>query len=169
MTTVKCEVLEVLRNLPGISSGQICELLPHVKQQTVYAQLNQLYVRRLIDRQKSEEKDALGKRPYLWSINESASFAAKVATKKAKPKRTAGEVVEAAWETMRNRLDELEAWKANAIQRYPDLAVSELVLRARQIVADEAEPAARPDIHAGKRDASLPMRVVIKMLEGGVS
>lgn len=59
-------------------------------------------------------------------------------------------------------------WKADAIARYPDLAVDPVVLKARQMVAAEigdSDKASRDAVLAGQRDGTLQMRVAVKLLE----
>lgn len=66
-------------------------------------------------------------------------------------------------------VSELRAWKEAAIKRFPDLAVSEIVLKARKIVAetlshDEDHRGAR-DVLDGRRDCTALMRATIAALE----
>lgn len=68
-------------------------------------------------------------------------------------------------------LEELRRWKTEAIERYPDLAVSPIVLKARQMVAEEigsGDPTMRDAVLAGQRDGTITMRVAVKLLEGVV-
>lgn len=169
MTTAKPstlkEILEVVTTLPGATSGQIIDLMPHVKKQSVYAGLNSLYVRGTITREKTKANCG-----FAWSVNPDGK--PPVAQRTVKWTRSP----EAYTETkivlpppaIFTELEELRRWKAEAIERYPDLAVSPIVLKARQMVAEEignADEVMRKAVLAGQRDGTITMRVAVKMLE----
>jgi hypothetical protein len=69
------------------------------------------------------------------------------------------------------QIAELEAWKRDAIARYPDLAVDPVVLKARKLVAEEVRAGGdhtlADQIARGVKDETLMMRVTIKALEEG--
>lgn len=77
-------------------------------------------------------------------------------------------VTEVGWEARYNQLwsehVELQAWKARAIERYPDLQVSEDVLRARRIAA-KANPDFAKALLAGEKDNSPIMLAVLAAIE----
>lgn len=89
------------------------------------------------------------------------------------PKRAVKEPTEAALhfqiEGLQKQIADLQAWKQIAIARYPDLAVSELVLRARKLVAAElresGDPALAEQIMTGSKDSTALMRVTLRALE----
>jgi len=82
--SITSEILEVLKNLPGVTSGQIVEFMPHVNKQTVYAQLHSMYLRGELSRETDDTaKDGRGRPPYKWSI--SADGKPPVVAKKLKP------------------------------------------------------------------------------------
>lgn len=169
------EILEIVTALPGATSGQIIDLMPHVKKQSVYAGLNNLYVRGLVTREKVGSS-AQGRPAYAWSVNPDGK--PPVVARKVKPSTTLR------WNTcavstrppepspvlmFQSELEELRRWKADAIARYPDLAVDPLVLKARNMVAEEigsADTVMRDAVLRGERDGALPMRVALKLLEG---
>lgn len=62
------EILEVVTTLPGATSGQIIDLMAHVKKQSVYAGLNSLYVRGTITREKMGSTKQ-GHPGFAWSVN----------------------------------------------------------------------------------------------------
>jgi hypothetical protein len=88
---------------------------------------------------------------------------------KSKPAQTPTAGYEVLIETLRGQIKELSQWKIDALERYPDLAVAPIVLKARAIVAEEFRAAG--DTHVadmvmrGRQDATLAMRVTIKALE----
>lgn len=177
MTTTKPstinEILEIVTALPGATSGQIIDLMPHVKKQSVYAGLNNLYVRGLVTREKVGSSTQ-GRPAYAWSVNPDGK--PPVVVRKVKPSNTLR------WNScsvstrppeppadLYGELEELRRWKADAIARYPDLAVDPLVLKARNMVAEEigsADTVMRDAVLRGERDGALPMRVALKLLEG---
>lgn len=154
--SMRDEVLEVVREMPGLKSGQIVDLMPHAKKQSVYAMLNKLMMQGIVVKNNGCFTMVVG--DPVPPVRKRSSFA---------------EVVSAATiDSLRAQVRELEAWKADALKRFPDLAVSELVRKARDIVADEVlvcgDTKSADDIRAGRRDTALPMRLVIKMLEGSL-
>ena len=80
---------------------------------------------------------------------------------------TAPEVVP---QSARDRIAELEAWKAAAIARYPDLAVAPEVLEARNLVADmlreDGDKLGAAEVLAGRRDHTPLVRVTLRALGG---
>ncbi len=72
-------------------------------------------------------------------------------------------------EPLRKQIAELEAWKAEAIARYPDLAVPPLVKRARQLVAEmlrsSNDHGLAGQVVAGTKDGTMMMRVCVAALE----
>lgn len=172
--TINSEILEVVKNLPGVTSGQIVEFMPHVNKQTVYANLHSMYLRGELSRDLDDAaKDGRGRPPYKWSISATGK---PPMVRKVKPSEvqrfndcvvTTRPAVPPA--DLYGELEELRRWKADAIARYPDLAVDPLVLKARQMVAEEigdTDAAMRDAVLAGQRDGALPMRVALKLLEG---
>lgn len=164
------EVMELVREIPGITSGQVIEFMPHARKQTVYSVLNAGYARGLLLRDAvPREPGKGGPTGYAWRMND----APRAAVRKLKTATSlrAHEVVVSGTATldfMRNRVTELENWQRDAIERYPDLAVPATTLKARQIVAQEigdSDPAMRDAVLAGQRDGSLPMRLTVKLLD----
>lgn len=69
---------------------------------------------------------------------------------------------------LRARVAELEAWQADALRRFPDLAVPEIVVRAQRIAANavrEKNPDMAEAILAGQRNDSPIMLATIAALE----
>jgi hypothetical protein len=66
-------------------------------------------------------------------------------------------------------IEELRAWKEAAMSRFPDLAVSAVVIKARKIVADEVRAGGDTllanQIVSGLKDSTLMVRVALKALE----
>ena len=166
------EVMELVREMPYITSGQVIEFMPHARKQTVYSTLNSFYGRGLLLREPvPREPGKGGPQCFAWKVNDAPVPVRKV---RAATPLSANEVVVTGTTTLdflRNRVAELEAWQRDAIERYPDLAISATMLKARQIVAQEigdSDPKSRAAVLAGQRDGSLPMRLTVKLLEEGL-
>lgn len=146
--SVASEVLETVRGWPGITSPQLKEVMqlknPHGVDSTLHYLVKQGRLRR----------DGI-KRPQGYYI----------ATKDApKPITTdAGDKIR----DLQAKVAELEAWKADAIARYPDLGIPPLLKRARQIAAKrfKSEPA-HSDIVSGRKDNSALILAIMDALEG---
>ena len=163
--TARKEIVEIIREMPGVTSGQIIELMPHVNSQSVHSALNYLYVRGIAVRELDGETK-FGRKPFTW----------KLADKPIPPIRKAPATMarraDAQVDGLKRRVAELEEWKAQAIRRFPDLGVDPVILRARQIVAaelrttnDSSDRASAEAVLAGQRDNVLAVRLVVKMLE----
>lgn len=59
------------------------------------------------------------------------------------------------------RIKELEAWKADAIARFPELGVDPKLLAARRRLAEFYSEADRAAVLAGEFDNSIAMRVLL--------
>jgi len=165
MRSVKAELREVIANLPGITLPDIRELMPHVNTSTLTARLQALYLEGEVLRQKVPPTEAIRGRKYMYaySINPDPKPVAHT-TRNNTPSAAAYEDRIA---KLKERIAELEAWRAGAIQRYPDLDVDPVILEARKIVAEElqaTDSVMAKSVLAGQKDNILPMRVTIAAL-----
>jgi hypothetical protein len=68
---------------------------------------------------------------------------------------------------------ELRAWKAAAIERFPELATSPALIEARQRVAaifeEQGSPVKATMVRSGEMDDCEMMRVVARLIEGGAA
>lgn len=195
--SITAEVLEIVREMPGCTSAEVVALMSHVKKQTVYARLDALNIRGEVRQERDDKKrvhwyineTGVPVAPRRGKAKKPAVIELNVVTSKEHAERISRHIRDAKVNTtyvpevahahyqatidqLRARVAELEAWKADAIQRYPDLAVPPLLKKARDIVA--AELRASDDINQAERvelghcDTTLPVRVALKMLEGDV-
>lgn len=169
MSTVTNEVLEVIRVMPGLNSGQILELMPHVKRKDIDRIVNRLYVSGRITRQPGPIARN-GQPANVFFISDTGKPPMRQYVGKN------GTPADAVFADMKKRVAELEQWKVDAIARFPDLAVDPIVIRARKIVAAELRATGEAgdckfadEVMLGRRDSGLSMRLVIKMLEGEVA
>lgn len=178
------EILEIIREMPGVTSGNIVELMPHANKQSIYAALNAQYIRGNLIRSQAPA-EGKGRPAFLWSIAPAGTKPPVVKKKKKVPskpypysdeyfvglEKVAADISATTIQSLRNQVAALETWKTEAIARYPDLAVDPIILKARNIVAEELDASDRDaaaQVRAGKRDGVLAMRLVVKMLEGSV-
>ena len=85
----------------------------------------------------------------------------------AKPRGEAAQTLNDQIAALKSEIAELRAFKAAALERYPDLAVPEVVMRARKIVAKHlSDPANMTRLNNGLMDSSPIMLATIAALEG---
>lgn len=166
-STSRREVLEIIRELPDSTSREIASLMPHMNPATVAATVNKLKMEGIVIESGSKVLDITnGTRTFVtYAISPNPTPVV------ARMKRTAPS--EAALHLRIKELEatiaELRVWKDAAISRYPDLAVSPIVLKARKLVAEElragGDPALAEQVSLGRKDDTLMMRVTIKALE----
>lgn len=170
MEEARKEILEVVRELPGSTTRDIADLMPHVPFGTVGALVHTLKAEGAIV--------AKGLRPYTTSDGKQRHhhtyFLSSNPTpvtptprvRRSKP-TTAG--YEARIKELEAKVADLTQWRANALERYPDLGVEPVVLKARKLVATEVRAGGdnnlADEILAGRKDTTLMVRVAIKALE----
>ena len=113
-------VLEHLQGSPGVCFDDVATAL-NIPQQAASGALSQLYAKRLLTRQRRGKC-------FVYILAEAT---------KAQPVETAGD---GAWKQraaeLQEKVDELYAWKLQAVAKYPDLQpLDPLLLKAREIVA----------------------------------
>lgn len=167
---IRNEVLEIVRTLPGVDASEIITLMPHVSRATVYCALTKLKAEGVLIVDGKKQLKRSNGAPYWASkyvLNPSPNPTLNVIKMKRRVPTEVG--VNAQMQELKARIAELEAWKRDAIARYPDLAVAPVVLKARKIVADEVraggDRALADHIMAGHKDDTLMVRVTIKALE----
>lgn len=159
------EILEIIREIPRSSTVDIATLCPHLRRRIVSATLNNLWRRGVVTREDGDT--AQGAR---WSINPDPSQKPPPPVRRRSPteRRVAGSAPDLA--SQEREISELRAWKAQAIARYPDLAVAPEILQARAHVADVykdlGDKARAADVLAGGMDNSPVMLVALRALNG---
>jgi hypothetical protein len=172
--SVHDRVLSVVKEVPGAEATDIVELLPNCNESTVRAALSVLAKENKLSRQKTYRETPFGKRmTYLYRPADKAAAASLTQPQPAPAKRKrAGEEVA----NLRGRLaaaeeelTTLRQWKAEAIERHPDLRVKQEVIEARKIVSQEllktGDKARASDVSEGRSDNSIIMRAVVAALE----
>lgn len=164
------EVLEVIREMPGLTTNEIHALMPHISRAAVNSMITFLTARGDIVRTEGKVEvgpKGVSRRNPTYAI--SSDPMPKAVKHKVKEPSTAA--LHVTIKELHDKIVDLEAWKQAAISRYPDLAVPPVVLRARKIVAAEVRAGGdhtlADQIMAGTKDSTLMVRVTIKALEEG--
>jgi hypothetical protein len=170
------DILLVIDKLPGITSPQLCDLLPHINGRTVRSTLSTLYKRRKVTRVKAPRREddprPAGNTGFAYMVNPvPAPRKGKLKPEQMAARKVRDDSIDAELARLRNQIAELEAWKADAIKRFPDLAVAPEVLQARKIVADclGGDVVAVEDTLAGRKDHSPIMRATLVALQHGAA
>lgn len=164
--SIRSEVFEVVKAIPGITSPEVGQLMTHVKQSAVDQALSAGYIMGHLLREDKPCDPKPGGRSSLYSYSVAERVVPPVRAYKRKTPTPAG--VNATVSALKAELAELKTWKAQAIARYPDLLVSPEVLAARKLVAGVFK--AKGDVHAaqevldGKRDNAVPVQAVLLAL-----
>lgn len=172
MTDARKEVIEILTNLPDSTTRDVSTLMPHVPFGTTASVLHLLKLEGIVEESGHNEiTTADGKKRKQTTYRISANPTPVPVEPKVKRKQqgptNAG--YEARITELKAQIAELEQWKADAISRFPDLAVSPMVVIARKLVADEVRKSGdnrlADEIIAGRNDNTMLMRVTLKALE----
>lgn len=164
--TIQSEIEEVVREMGPVTAQEVIQLMPHAARQQVYAGLNSLEAKGIISSEKIPNPNAhkgglttISRYSYGGKPREAKPRKVKVPTNQA-------QVINAA--DYRAKIAELEAWKADAIARFPDLAVDPDTIRARKIVhkmlIDSGDRNLAADVLAGKKDETMLVRACVAAL-----
>lgn len=161
MATTKDDVLEVIRELPGLTPAQIAEHVTHINPGVVRQVLSKLTAKGEVLRElRGPQAFGTGRSPYVYRFNPTPTpLPAKLKLVGPTP---AGLQVQL--QELKAQVRELQQWKNDATVRYPDLAVDPLVLKARKIAAARLEGVARDDVLAGRKDKCPIMLATIDAL-----
>lgn len=161
--TIQSEVEEVVREMGPVTALEVIQLMPHAARQQVYASLNALEVKGKISSEKipdpKDDRRKVNRYSYGGKPREAKPRKVKAPTNQA-------QVINAT--DYRAKIAELEAWKADAIARFPDLAVDPDTIRAREIVhkmlIDSGDRNLAADVLAGKKDETMLVRACVAAL-----
>jgi hypothetical protein len=166
------EVLEIIKTMPGVTASEISQLMPETTPQAVQCMLSKLKDQGYVVVSGKKKESTSSKRGYPVStfvLNPDYTPGSNVVQMKRKVPTEAG--LKAQLDQAHKLVAELQAWKASAIVRYPDLAVPPIMLKARKLVAAEVRAGGdrhlADEIMAGHKDATLMVRVTLKALEEG--
>jgi hypothetical protein len=163
---VREEILKTLTDFPGATTREIVDLLGNIKLEVATQLIHQLYTRGYIVQNGIKMCVGTNGREYkAKTYAVSATPGVPKAKKPANKDTTDSDVLA----SLTARIAQLEAWKSDAIARYPDLTADPIVLKARRLVAEEVRASGdgilADRISMGSKDDGLLMRVTIKALE----
>ena len=151
MNQIQKEILEIVRELPGSTREEIAMLMPHERKNSVFRHISHLMKSNRI---RAEKRAKQGSGP---GRAKSGYYLVPERTLKLVPRDN----------PLQAELDELRAWKADAIARYPDLGVDPIVLEAREIVAGLVDEKLAADVRSGRKDGCPIMLATIQGLSRG--
>lgn len=163
--TIEKEILEIVRELPGATPAVIADLMPHVKLSSIQPAVSRMYAAGWFTREEVAIKRSNGiRKTFAYTAN--AERRPPVIERKRKAPTDAGMKARIAQLEAENA--ELRAWRVEAEQRFPDLKVPPVVIRARQIVAEtlrsDGDTRHAQEVLSGAKDCSPMVRAVIHAL-----
>lgn len=163
------QIIEVLKAIPHSTTPDMMQLLPDLTPSNIYSTTHAMLKLGLIIKSgKAQIKcsNGLPRTINTYALNPDGRAPKPTPMKRKKPTNAGYEARIAAFQV---QIAELEAWKADAIARFPDLAVPPVTIRARRLVAAEVraggDNALADQIIAGLKDTTLMVRVAVKALE----
>ena len=145
-------VIETVKAYPGLVATEIAELHPELRLSQVHSTLHEARAGGLIRGEKTDRHQ----RPMAY-------YAADGLPDEPMERRVR-RVHKTDIPALRARVAELEAWQADALARYPDLAVSANVLKARELL-QMAVAGFDDEINKGEWDDHPVMRAMLHGLE----
>jgi hypothetical protein len=151
MTSVKQEVISVLKQLPNLTRYEIADLIPDRPKSSVLKTVQVLEKSGRIvcpkDQMKPNPQPRGPKLLKAYSLGNGVP-------RKAEPLPLASK-----------ELEELRAFRAMALERHPELAVPEVVMRARGIVIQYVDKDLAALVKSGRKDECPIMKAVVHALE----
>lgn len=166
------KVLQTIGMFPNTTTNEIVDLLPEISRISLQSTISRLFKNDVLIKGSPKIEIREGGKPYsarTYIVNPNAVGRLKRATspKPASVLTDAG--LNARIEELKREVQELKAWKNDALERFPELAVPPLLLRARKFAADEARSSGdnqlATSIMCGHKDNTLLVRVALKVLE----
>lgn len=163
------EVLEIIRELPNSTTRDIATLMQDTPFGTVSSVVCELKDRGVIivgGTRSVTSKDNIARPQSTYILaDENATLSPKPVIRK-RPTNTGYKARIKALET---KVAELSKWKQSALEQFPQLGISPIILKARELVAAELrerkyEQQAQ-EVLAGNKDNSVSMTIAVKALE----
>ena len=165
------ELLRVVRELPGVTAVTAYQLMEDRLRPKTIAEVSQalavLAKRGLLVRERQGDRpdEMKGVRPFEYTINPEPPSQT-VPISRTSPTKAG---YEARIDALSAEIDELKQWQARAIERCPELCVSRLVIRAREIVArqfeSQGDKQSAQGVRLGNFDEKPIMLVTVTALE----
>lgn len=164
------EILEVVKAMPGVSGADVCALCPEISPREASKALSVMYsqgvlTRRFAPIEREDSKRGGARGHFCCTVNDHPEPTPPAPVRQRRSPTLGGLAVQVA--ELKARIAELEAWKADALKRYPVLAIPPIVIRARRITTEALRDVDRPTadrIEAGLMDRSPIMLATIHAL-----
>lgn len=161
------EIIEIASAMPGVTATEVCQLMSHERRPRVMARLSWLYKIGVLTRGSTQTKANSGRNTvHTYAVNPDPRIKPVVTQRKQQVPSDAGYAAQVA--ELKAKVAQLEQWRAEALERFPDLATDPIVLKARQLVAatlrENGDSALANDVLAGRKDGIVPVRVAIAAL-----
>lgn len=169
--TLENQIVDVLKVMPNLTTPEIITLIPDRRSESVVSQIS-LASRggRLLREPIPRKPGQRGGTQYRYSVNPNFVTSSHKPVQR-KPKLTDNGM--AARLDIANKLvSELQAWKVDAIARYPDLAVDPTVIEARKILArvlrDIGDKHGSDEVMCGRRDTTVAMLATVEAVSRSI-
>jgi hypothetical protein len=152
------EVREIITQMPNITVDEILELMPHSTKARVSSAL-------WVGTTKGEfVRDDSRPARYTLAVGD---FKPVSKLRKSKDKTVSNSALEDQINTLKSEIQELKAWKQDAIKRFPELSVAPVVFRARKIAAEQYKSDANmaQNIMSGNFDNKPLIAAIVAALE----
>jgi hypothetical protein len=164
-TELEKRILDVVSAMPGILTADLIELVDWTPSRSVGPVISKLAHRGKLTRESIKQQ---GRRStYAYRIGNGVPCPSERKQPKLDLPTPAAIDVQVA--ELRAKIAELEAWKASALERHPDLGVSPFILRARPIVAkllrERGDEAWAKAAESGGRDNTVMVLATASALE----
>lgn len=168
--TLEQQILTIVKERPGLSVKEICEFFPDRPRSSISGRTSMMIADGRLRREMASNPEYVrrGTRPVKIGTMFIGTGKAVIKPRKALPKCQPSSAL---LDHLRTEIETLKAWKADAIARYPDLAVDPLLLKARQIVAktvrskgDAGSEAVYQQVMSGARDESVAVLATLEAL-----
>lgn len=164
--TLKSRILDAFKVMGSMTSTEAQQLFTDEIPKSIQSQISQASLAGELLREVAPRKQGDRGIKYIYSFN--PDFVRGAHKKRVKASRGPNKVTDSG---MAARLDianklvtELQAWKVDAIARYPDLAVDPTIIEARKLVArvmrDAGDRSGAEDVMSGRRDKSVAVLAV---------
>lgn len=159
MTNISTEIAALLKDEPeGLTVAEIAQFFPDRSTSNISAYLSVLYAGG------GYRRETAGGPAFRYFAEEGAVG---VGIRRRNPKKPTTCTLQFRLDEALAKVEELAAWQTMALCRYPDLAVSPAVLKARQLLARRM-PDRAADLLAGRYDDKPLVLAVVEALETGV-
>ena len=166
MNTRKQEVFNMLGLHPNSTTKELHELMPHLKIDHISHAISSMASKDIVFVTGSRAEEGPSGRITTHRAY-SVKYKKEIGVKSPQPQ---GDLFSSLVKTLEAEVKELEQWKQAALLRYPDLNVDPILLKARELLANEAREGGNKlladELLNGKRDKAFSIKALVKVLGG---